>query len=368
MHNREISNIIRQWYRQIDKRVLWLFIALAFISVILVSSTSPVIAAKVGVPANYFVIRQIIYLIASFFIILLCSVLPLSAIRRVSIVGLLVCICLLIMVNVSGYEVKGAKRWISILGFSMQPSELIKPFLSITFAWLLSIRSAYTRSSLVILALLYLIVALLIIIQPDLGMLIIITACFSIQLFASAIPYILVFVSVLCISMGMLLAYLFLPHVTERLNSFFVPKAHANYQVSQSLRAFEEGGAFGQGPGEGNVKELLPDSHCDFIFAVAGEELGIFTCIIMVSIFAILTIRFLTKITDMQDKFSILGIAGLISQIALQAIINMGVSVNLLPTKGMTLPFISYGGSSSLAIAINLGFLLSLSKKRISYE
>ena len=147
-----------------------------------------------------------------------------------------------------------------------------------------------------------------------------------------------------------------------------MPKEHANYQVSKSLRAFEEGGVFGQGPGEGSVKEMLPDSHCDFIFAVAGEELGIFTCIIIASIFAILTIRFLTKITDMEDKFSILAITGLISQIALQAIINMGVSINLLPTKGMTLPFISYGGSSSLPIAINFGFLLSLSKKRISYE
>jgi cell division protein FtsW len=355
-----------KWYRSIEKDILASCFILFFASIILVSSTSPVIALKIGVPEHYFVLRQIIYLSLAFFIMIFISLFNEVGIRRLSIFGFCLCIILLVLVKIYGYEIKGAKRWINLLGFSMQPTEFLKPILSVLFGWLLSIREDQKILSLWSIAGLYSIVAILIITQPDLGMLVIITACLLIQLFASGIPAILVIASIFFGSLGLLLSYLFLPHVTERVNSFLFPQGHENYQVTKSLQAFERGGFFGVGPGEGHVKELLPDSHCDFIFAVSGEELGIIACLIIVCTFAFLTIKFLLKLMQNNDKFQIISMVGLISQIGLQSIINMGVTLNLLPTKGMTLPFISYGGSASLAMAINIGFLLSLTRKKIS--
>jgi cell division protein FtsW len=357
-----------KWYRTIEKDILGCFFILFFISIILVSSTSPVIAGKIGVVEHYFVLRQILYLITAFFIMIVFSLFDGTFIKRLSIIGFIGCILLLILVKISGYEIKGAKRWINIMGFSMQPTEFLKPFLSVIFGWFLSIREEQNKLSLSLITIIYALVALLVITQPDLGMLVIITACLLIQLFVSGIPIILVILSIVFAAMGLLLSYLFLPHVTERMNSFLFPQGHENYQVTKSLQAFDRGGFFGTGPGEGHVKELLPDSHCDFIFAVSGEELGIIACLIIVLTFAFLIIKFLLKLIRVTDKFKIITIVGLLSQIALQSIINMGVTLNLLPTKGMTLPFVSYGGSSTIAMAINIGFLLSFTRKKLSYN
>ena len=337
-------------------------------SIILVSSASPVIASKIGVVEHYFVLRQIFYLSIAFCIIIFFSLFNETTIRRISFFGLFCSIILLVLVKISGYEIKGAKRWINIFGFSMQPTEFLKPFLSVIFGWFLSIREDRNKSSLYSIVIIYGIVAVLIITQPDLGMLVMVTSCLLVQLFASGIPIILVILSIVFVGMGLLLSYLFLPHVTERLNSFLFPKAHENYQVTKSLEAFDRGGLFGSGPGEGHVKELLPDSHCDFIFAVAGEELGIIACLIIASTFSFFTIKFLLQLTKISDKFKIIAMVGLISQVGLQSTINMGVTLNLLPTKGMTLPFVSYGGSATIAMAINIGFLLSLTRKKISYD
>ncbi len=214
--------------------------------------------------------------------------------------------------------------------------------------------------------LLYALVALLILIQPDVGMLILITAVFASQLFVAGFPIIWIMVALLAGFFGIFSAYFLLPHVASRINSFLDPVSNENYQISKSILAFEEGGLYGRGPGEGSVKQHLPDSHTDFIFAVAGEEFGAIICIMIIAVFAFIVLRSLARINNEQDKFIQLASVGIIAQFGLQAVINMGVTLNLLPTKGMTLPFISYGGSSTLAIGIAVGMLLGLTKHKTS--
>jgi cell division protein FtsW len=213
---------------------------------------------------------------------------------------------------------------------------------------------------------LYLLVAALIIIQPDFGMLVMITGAFGIQLFVAGMPLFWILLAMITSGFGVIGAYFWLPHVTRRINNFLDPESSENYQVTKSIMAFEHGGMYGRGPGEGTVKQVLPDSHTDFIFAVAGEEFGAIICLIVVCIFAYIVIRSTIKIINEEDKFTQLATTGIISQFALQTIINMGVTLNLLPTKGMTLPFISYGGCSTLAISIAIGMLLGFSRQKTS--
>ncbi len=229
--------------------------------------------------------------------------------------------------------------------------------------WLLSaIQSNEIRF--IVTIILYLIVALLLITQPDFGMLITISVAFGIQLFIAGIPLLWLLILV-CISIaGTAGAYSLLPHVKRRINSFLDPANSENYQVMKSLQAFKNGGLYGKGPGEGLVKHMLPDSHTDFIFAVAGEELGAIVCLIIVAIFTFIVIYGFVKLLFEEDNYTIFVSSGILSQFGFQAIVNMCVSTNLLPTKGMTLPFISYGGSSSVAVAIGVGILLALTRHK----
>jgi len=206
------------------------------------------------------------------------------------------------------------------------------------------------------------VVAVLLIIQPDLGMLITVTGIWGVQLFIAGLPFLWIILAVIALVCGLFAAYSFLPHVADRINSFLNPSDHENYQVSKSLLAFEEGGIFGRGPGEGIVKQVLPDSHTDFIFAVAGEEFGAAVCILISLIFCYIVVRGILKLSKESNNFVLFASSGILGQIGLQSAINMGVSLNLLPTKGMTLPFISYGGSSTLSISIAMGMLLAFSK------
>jgi cell division protein FtsW len=213
---------------------------------------------------------------------------------------------------------------------------------------------------------LFISVAALLIIQPDFGMLVMVSAVFGIQLFVAGLPIIWLFIAIFASVFGSIGAYLLLPHVASRINRFLDPVNSENYQVTRSLEAFESGGLYGKGPGEGSVKQFLPDSHTDFIFAVAGEEFGAIICLMIIITFAYIVIRILINLLHEDDKFIQIAAIGIISQFGLQAVINMGVSLNLLPTKGMTLPFISYGGSSTLAISIGMGMLLGLTKRKAS--
>ena len=273
---------------------------------------------------------------------------------------------MLVLVKFYGFEVKGATRWINIGGFSYQPSEFMKPFFAVVTGWILSLHYYEEFPSFKVCFMLFISVAALLIIQPDFGMLVMVSAVFGIQLFVAGLPIIWLFIAIFASVFGSIGAYLLLPHVASRINRFLDPVNSENYQVTRSLEAFESGGLYGKGPGEGSVKQFLPDSHTDFIFAVAGEEFGAVICLMIIITFAYIVIRILANLLHENDKFTQIAAIGIISQFGLQAVINMGVSLNLLPTKGMTLPFISYGGSSTLAISIGMGMLLGLTKRKAS--
>lgn len=358
------KNILWIWWRGIDQQTIIALGLLFSFSLMLVTTSSPAVAHRIGLEATYFSTRHTIYLATSILTIFAISLLDKLAIRRMAMIGFASSLIMLILVKFYGFDVKGARRWINIFGFSMQPSEFIKPFFAIVTAWVFSLKSkdfpAFTISSI-----LYVVIAIALITQPDLGMFVMISAIWGVQLFIAGLPILWIILAMFAGAIGIIGAYKLLPHAAQRINSFLDPANNENYQVSKSLKAFQQGGLYGRGPGEGSVKQVLPDSHADFIFAVAGEEFGAIICVIIAGIFAFIVVRGLIMLLEEDDRFTILAVSGILCQFGLQSIINMGVALNMLPTKGMTLPFISYGGSSTLSVGIGMGMLLSLTKRRI---
>ncbi|KJV57226.1 FtsW/RodA/SpoVE family cell cycle protein [Orientia tsutsugamushi] len=359
----EKFRILWRWWKSIDQYTVFLLCILSALSLMLVTTSGAAVANRIGVPQSYFASKHIFYVVLAVGTTFVVSFLNKTTIKRLAILGFILNIILLIFIKFYGNPIKGAKRWINIGGISLQPSEFIKPFFLVITGWLLSaIQSNEIRF--IVTIILYLIVALLLITQPDFGMLITISVAFGIQLFIAGIPLLWLLILV-CISIaGTAGAYSLLPHVKRRINSFLDPANSENYQVMKSLQAFKNGGLYGKGPGEGLVKHMLPDSHTDFIFAVAGEELGAIVCLIIVAIFTFIVIYGFVKLLFEEDNYTIFVSSGILSQFGFQAIVNMCVSTNLLPTKGMTLPFISYGGSSSVAVAIGVGILLALTRHK----
>jgi len=366
MKNSNKNNRFIHWWRGVDQQIMIALSILIGFSLMLVTTTSAAVADKIGLTEHHFSSRQTIFLMIAAIIVIALSSIDKKWIKRIGITGFFISIVSLILVKFYGYEVKGAIRWMRIGGFSYQPSEFTKPCFAIVTGWVLSLRYEENFPSFRICAALYLIVAALLITQPDFGMLVLTTAVFAVQLFVGGLPFIWIFVSGLVGLFGILSAYFLLPHVATRINNFLDPAANENYQVTKSILAFEHGGLYGKGPGEGSIKQSLPDSHTDFIFAVAGEEFGAIICIMLVAVFAFIVLKTLIKLNNESNKFVQLASIGLITQFGLQATINMGVTLNLLPTKGMTLPFISYGGSSTIAIALAIGMLLGLTNKQTS--
>jgi cell division protein FtsW len=360
------NNFINRWWKIIDQQTIIAMVILLAFSLMLVTTASPAVANRIGLTDNYFSSRHVVFLTLAVIIILTFSLLDKKWIRRLAIFGFLGSLLMLVLVKFYGFEVKGATRWINIGGFSYQPSEFMKPFFAVVTGWILSLHYYEEFPSFKVCFMLFISVAALLIIQPDFGMLVMVSAVFGIQLFVAGLPIIWLFIAIFASVFGSIGAYLLLPHVASRINRFLDPVNSENYQITRSLEAFESGGLYGKGPGEGSVKQFLPDSHTDFIFAVAGEEFGAIICLMIIIAFAYIVIRILINLLHEDDKFIQIAAIGIISQFGLQAVINMGVSLNLLPTKGMTLPFISYGGSSTLAISIGMGMLLGLTKRKAS--
>ncbi|NDB83164.1 MAG: cell division protein FtsW [Alphaproteobacteria bacterium] len=357
--------LIWKWWRSIDRQFLVAIGILMFFSILLVTAASSSVASRIGVHEDFFSSRHLVYMTLCCILLILVSTLSKHSIKNLGIVLFLVNIALLFLVKLYGYEIKGAKRWVNLLGFSIQPSEFIKPSFAIVIAHIFTV-TPNRNLAFFISMIIFTFVAGLIIIQPDLGMVITLIGIWSVQTFIAGMPLIWMICGVILICMGIAGAYKLLPHVATRINSFLDPASHENYQVAKSLAAFHTGGLFGKGPGEGVVKSHIPDSHADFIFAVAGEEYGIVICIFISLVFAFIVIRTILLISKKQDEFSILTCSGIIGQFAFQSIINMSVSLNLLPTKGMTLPFISYGGSATLAVGIGAGILMALSRNEVN--
>jgi cell division protein FtsW len=246
----------------------------------------------------------------------------------------------------------------------LQPSEFVKPCLAVTVAWTLALQKRGQAAGNLVAVLLYVLVAALLMLQPDMGMTIVVTAVWAAQLFMAGLPIVWVGALGGLSALGGTAAYMFIPHVASRIDRFRDPSSGDSYQIDAAMDAFANGGLFGRGPGEGIVKRIIPDAHTDFIFAVAGEEFGLLVCLSLVALFAFVTLRGFSRLLGEQSLFVLLAGSGLLIQFGLQAVINLGVNLHLMPTKGMTLPFISYGGSSMLALALAVGMALALTRTR----
>lgn len=366
--DRTSTSPIGKWWWTVDRPTLLALFILICIGAVLVTASSPAVAVRIGASPFHFIHRQHFFLVLSVFVMFFVSLQTPQNIRRIAVVGLCASIGLMMLLPFMGEETKGAKRWMTLMGISIQPSEFLKPCMAVVMAWIFHLRAQAVKFPGWRIAVgLYLLIVALLLIQPDFGMAVTVSAMWAIQFFLAGLPVIWVILFLFGGSAGLFGAYHLFSHVKKRIDSFLDPASGDNYQVGKSLEAFAHGGFLGQGPGEGKVKLSLPDSHTDFVFAVAGEEFGLLFCLIIVALFAFIVIRNMNKLRDEKDLFTVLAVSGLLAQFGIQAIINMGVAVNLLPAKGMTLPFVSYGGSSLIAIALGMGMMLALTRRRYGH-
>ena len=365
MFARTDRSVLGRWWWTVDRWTLAAVITLMLSGVVLIMAASPPVAERIGADAFHFVRRHFVFLVPAVGLLLSVSLLSPRGVRRAAVAIFVLSVVMLVVTPIFGNEIKGARRWISIGAFSLQASEFVKPAFAVVAAWLFSeAKRTPDFPGYWVSAFLAVMVAGLLIWQPDFGMTVTVVAIWGGQLFLAGLPLIFVVGLGLLAVGGVIGAYLMLPHVTERIDGFLNPETADTFQVDTAIRAFEAGGLFGRGPGEGVVKSILPDAHSDFVFAVAGEEFGLFACLLLLGLFAFIALRGFNRMSQEKDLFVMLAVAGLLIQFSVQAIINMGVSLHLLPSKGMTLPFISYGGSSLLSVAICVGFILALTRRR----
>jgi cell division protein FtsW len=360
------TSVLARWWWTVDRWALAALIALAAMGVLLILAASPAVAQRIGLDSFYFVRRQLALLIPALAAMAAISLLPIAAVRRLAAIGLAAFLALTVLTLVVGVEIKGARRWIAFGGLSLQPTEFVKPCFAVVSAWMFSEQlrdrgfPGYWFAGA-----LYAAVIGLMLLQPDFGMAVVVTVVWFGQFFLAGLPMAWIFALGACAAVGMVGAYFAFAHVASRIDRFLDRSAGDSFQINRSLEAFMNGGLWGRGPGEGTVKDVIPDVHADFIFAVAGEEYGLFVCLLIVGLFAFVVVRGLFRLLSEANLFVLLATTGLLTQFGLQALINMGSSLHLIPTKGMTLPFISYGGSSLLALAFGMGMMLALTRRRV---
>jgi cell division protein FtsW len=359
------KSVLSDWWFTVDRLMLFGLLLLMGAGVILSLAASPPIAEKFNLEPFYFVRRQAALLLPGLAIMFAASMLTPKQIRRASLIIFLAGIALMAATLFVGPEIKGAKRWLQFGFVSIQPSEFVKPAFVVLTAWLFSESQKRTDVPGIEVALvLYAVFAAMLVLQPDFGQTLLVTLVWITLFFMAGISLFWIGALGLAGLAGIASAYFLVPHVASRIDRFLNPASGDTYQADKAFDSFLHGGWFGRGPGEGTVKDVLPDSHTDFIFAVAAEEYGLIACLILLVLFAFIVLRGLSKASQEQDGFIRLAIAGLMMLFGLQTLINMAVNVGLLPAKGMTLPFISYGGSSLLAMALTMGFVLGLTRKR----
>ena len=363
--SRSDSSLLGRWWWTVDRWTIAALITLATAGAILALAASPPVAERLNLDTFYFARRQLVYLPLALLVMFSVSLLNRSGIRRLALLMFAVSIAMTAFTLVGGDEIKGATRWIKLGGISMQPSEFVKPAFAVIAAWMFATWRLREKFPGYLVALgLYGGVVALLLAQPDVGMAVLVSIVWGVQFFLAGLPMILVMGIGALFIFGGFAAYFRFDHVQGRIDRFFDPAGSEAYQVARSLEAFKNGGIFGRGPGEGYVKEVLPDAHADFIFAVAGEEFGMIASLIIIALFGFIVLRGFAHAVKESDLFVQLAVVGLLVQFGLQAIINMASTLNLMPTKGMTLPFISFGGSSMLAIAIGMGMVLALTRER----
>lgn len=359
--------MLTDWWFTVDRMLLAAILAIAGAAVILSLAASPAIAIRRGLPTYYFVERQLVFIAAGVALMLAVSLLSPASVRRLALAVLATCLVGMVVVLVSGTEINGARRWLYVFSHSLQPSEFIKPAFVVLCAWLLAERQRRPDMPALALAFaLYLALAGLLVLQPDVGQALLVSLVWCALFFLAGGPvtWFLGFMAML--SSAFTTAYYTVGYVRLRVDRFFSPGG-GSYQMSRARQSFIEGGLFGRGPGEGTIKDVLPDAYNDFIYAVIAEEYGVLICMVLLGMFALVVVRVFARQIGESDDFVRLGAMGLALLFGLQALVNMAVNTGLLPTKGMTLPFISIGGSSTLAVSLGLGMLLALSRRRAGH-
>lgn len=367
--SRNSRSQIANWWWTVDKVLLTLITILILIGIFLNFSASPAVARRIGAESFHFVKRQLVFIPLAIGLMLYLSMQNLRFIRRTAIIGYGIAMILMVLTLFWGEETKGASRWIRVLGFSLQPSEFIKPTFAVVAAWLFDAQKKYQDIPGTLLSSILFVATLsLLLLQPDIGMSFVVTVIWGFQLFLNGLSLILVGFAILAGIIALVVAFFVFPHFHTRVMQFVASENEVSYQVKKAMEAFENGNLFGRGPGEGVVKLNIPDAHTDFIFAVAGEEFGLILCLILVGLFAAIVIRSMLISLKDNNLFIILSSTALSASFGLQGIINMASTLHLIPTKGMTLPFISYGGSSILATSLGIGMLLAITRKNVHAE
>ncbi|MBO3760855.1 putative lipid II flippase FtsW [Ciceribacter sp. L1K23] len=355
---------LADWFWTIDRLFLVLFLLLMGIGFMLSFAASPAVAERLGLDSFHFVKRHAFFMLPAIGVMIGLSFLSPRQVRRAAVLLLAISIVLMVLALFFGVEVKGARRWVSIAGLSIQPSEFMKPAFVVICAWLFAEHARHPDIPGNLFAIiLFGVVAALLVAQPDLGQTILTTVVWGAMFFMAGMPWLWITILGGIGVAGLGAAYVTLPHVAGRIDRFWTGEGDT-FQVDTAREAIIRGDWFGQGPGEGVVKRIIPDSHTDFIFSVAAEEFGILFCMALVALFAFLVLRGLSHAYRERDDFNRFAVAGLVLQIGSQSMINIGVNLELLPAKGMTLPLISYGGSSMIAICVTAGFILALTRHR----
>jgi cell division protein FtsW len=365
MVSRAERSAFGDWWWTVDRLLLAALAILMLSGLVFLMAGGPPVAERLGLSTFHFVNRQVFFLLPALAIMIPVSFLSLRHIRRLALLVYLVGMALVLLAFHYGPEIKGAHRWISIGPLGIQPSEFVKPAFVVIAAWAFSEGARRKDMPGALLALLLLPATIVpLILQPDFGQTMLVTIVWCGLFFVAGLHWFWVMGLGGAGLLGIGAAYQLLPHVRARIERFMDKSSGDTFQVDTAMESFARGGWLGRGPGEGTVKRILPDAHTDFIFAVTAEEFGVVVCLLLLLLFAFIVLRGLSLARRNEDPFCRLAATGLILMFGLQASINMMVNVHLMPAKGMTLPFISYGGSSLLSLALGMGFLIALTRRR----
>lgn len=365
MFSRDRKTPIAEWWWTIDKQLLAALTLLLMVGIVLSFAASPPVAERIGLDAWHFVIRHAMFSAIALVVLVATSMMP-HRMARVSAIGVLIVSIILLWLTLRfGVEVKGAKRWVSAFGQTVQPSEFVKPAYAVFGAWLFaeSMKQQGMPARTLATAIMLVIVGGLLL-QPDIGQTALVLATWAALLFLSGISWLIIFALGIA-AIGLLFgAYAFFPHFAKRIDTFINPEEGNTYQVDKALSSLLEGGWFGRGPGESLAKKVIPDAHADYVFSAAAGEFGILFCLCLVALIAFIVIRALVRAQQQSSLFARLAASTIAIQFGLQCSINLAVNLSLVPPKGMTLPFVSYGGTSMIAIAFGMGLMLALTRKR----
>ena len=367
--SRDDTSVLGRWWFTVDRWTLVAVCMLIGFGYVAMLAASPAVAERLRQSRDVFILKQVVFLLLAGLVVVGVSLLSPRGVRRLALLGCAAAMVATAATLFMGVEIKGARRWISVPGMTVQPSEFLKPCFAVVTAWLLSEGQRVQHfPGMLLSAAVFTLIVLLLKSQPDVGMLAVVAAVYFAQLFVGGLNVAWVGIGAGGIVAAAVGAYTVFPHVRSRVTRFMDPSSGDNYQVTTALEAFGNGGLLGRGPGEGRVKDVLPDAHADFVFAVLGEEFGMVVCLLVLGLFGFIVLRGLLRLLAEQDLFVVLGSCGLVVSFGLQAFVNMASSLHLIPTKGMTLPFVSYGGSSVLAVSLGIGMLLALTRQRSRTE